>query len=252
MGLAKLQQTTEVISVDLDNYRFAEAYDTLYHFVWDDFADWYIEASKAAPNLPLLAFALESILKLAHPFAPFITETIWQTLAWEGNSLLATSHWPEIPDGDKAESEKFESIKAIVTEVRFITKSLKVPIKDVRLYFTNEPFIASNAELIKQLARIKAVDENPDDQGDVRLTQTAYNAWLDIDAKTAQKYLDELAAKRDAAETTIGQLKARLMNKSYVENAPAHIVAQTKQSFAEAEALLANINQEYERFAASR
>ena len=63
--LAKLQQTTEVISVDLDNYRFAEAYDTLYHFVCDYFADWYIEASKAAPNLPLLAFALESILKLA-------------------------------------------------------------------------------------------------------------------------------------------------------------------------------------------
>ena len=71
-------------------YRFSEAYDTLYHFVWDDLADWYIEASKAEPNKQLLAYLLETVLILAHPFAPFVTETIWQTLAWEGDS----SPWP--------------------------------------------------------------------------------------------------------------------------------------------------------------
>ena len=112
------------------------------------------------------------------------------------------------------------------------------------LYFTNEPFRCERCRTHqKQLAQIKAVDENPDNQGDVRLTQTAYNAWLDIDAKTAQKYLDELATKRDAAETTIGQFESPTHEqKSYVENAPARVVTQTKQSFAEAEALLANIN----------
>ena len=86
--LIKLQQSTEKIAADLEKYRFSEAYDTLYHTVWDDFADWYLEASKAAPNHGLLAYALETLLKLAHPFAPFITETIWQTLKWEGDSLL--------------------------------------------------------------------------------------------------------------------------------------------------------------------
>src|SRR6266852_3059946 len=86
--LTKLQQTTGVISADLDSYRFSEAYDTLYHFVWDDFADWYVEASKAEPNVPLLAYGLEVILILAHPFAPFVTETIWQTLGLEGDSIL--------------------------------------------------------------------------------------------------------------------------------------------------------------------
>ncbi|HEY1835367.1 MAG TPA: valine--tRNA ligase [Candidatus Saccharimonadales bacterium] len=245
--LNKLQQTTEVISANLDNYRFAEAYDALYHFVWDDFADWYIEASKAEPNLPLLAFCLESILKLAHPFAPFLTETIWQTLAWEGNSLLATNRWPEIPGADKKLDGQFEAVKTIVAEVRFIVKAIGV--RDANLKFADEPLLSENAELIKQLAHIKGVTEATEQNG-VMLTQSPYKAWLEIDEKAIQKYLDELAAKRDAAETTIGQLKARLMNKSYVENAPKHIVDQTKQNLAEAETLLANIEQEQKRFTA--
>lgn len=244
--LTKLQHTTEAISADLGNYRFAEAYDTLYHFVWDDFADWYVEASKAALNVPLLAFCLETILKLVHPFAPFVTETIWQTLAWEKDSLLATSRWPEIPSADKKAVKQFEEVKTIVSEVRFIVKALGA--HDVRLCFNDDPFLKTNAELIRQLNRIKEVVAVVGRENGVRLTQTRHGAWLDIDSKTAQKYVGELAAKHDAAETTIGQLKARLSNKSYVKNAPVHIVAQTKQSLAEAEALLANIKQEQTRF----
>lgn len=255
--LSKLQQSTEKIAANLDNYRFAEAYDTLYHFVWDDFADWYIEVSKAEPNVPLMAFGLEAILKLAHPFAPFMTETIWQTLAWEdvgeagkaGNSLLATSRWPRIPNSDQKAGEDFEAVKTIVTEVRFIVKALQA--RDVRLCFSNEPLLETNAGLIRSLSKIKEVVEVAAGQGGVRLTQTKLNAWLDIDEKTARKYAEELAAKRDATETNIGQLKARLANKSYVENAPVHIVGQTKQALAEAETLLANIEQEQKRFTKS-
>jgi len=248
--LTKLQHTTDEIASDLDNYHFAEAYETLYHFVWDDLADWYVEASKATPNVSLLAFCLESVLKLAHPFAPFVTETIWQTLAWEGNSLLATSRWPEIPAADKAESEKFEAVKTIVTEVRFIVKALNA--KNVSLCFTKESFLADNAELIRQLSRIKAVTETKAvGGGGVHLTQTTYDAWVDIDPATAKKYADELAAKRDEAENTVGQLKARLANKAYVENAPAHIVEQTRQSLTEAETLLTNVTQEHARFVAT-
>lgn len=243
--LSKLQQTTTTLGRNLDNYRFSEAYECLYHFVWDDFADWYIEASKAAPNLPLLAFALHSILKLAHPFAPFVTEAIWQTLAWEPESVLATSSWPVVPNGNKQHTKAFEDVKTIVAEIRFVLKAMGA--RDVNLCYTDEPFIAENAELIRQLAKLKGVLAVPSGDG-VRLTQTTYNCWLDIDTTTAQRYLGELAAKRDAAETSIGQLKARLDNPSYVENAPRRIVDQTKQQLAENIALLENINQEYARF----
>src|SRR3990167_1596487 len=86
--LTKLQHLTEAVSATLDEYQFAEAYDELYHFVWDDFADWYIEASKLAPNNQVLARVLEATLIVLHPFAPFVTETIWQTLKWEDGSIL--------------------------------------------------------------------------------------------------------------------------------------------------------------------
>jgi valyl-tRNA synthetase len=232
----------------LDNYRFAEAYDSLYHFVWGNFADWYIEASKAEQNDSVLKFCLEAILKLAHPFAPFITETIWQTLDWENGTLLATSCWPETPKANKKLATQFEAIKTVVTEVRFITKALKV--RNVNLCFSDEPVLATNAELIRKLSGIAGVVETTSEQGGVRLTQSSHNAWLNIDEKTAQKYLDDLAGKRDSAETTIAQLKTRLANKSYVENAPAHIVDQTRQQLADTEALLENIEQEQRRFAA--
>ncbi len=244
--LTKLQHISETISADLNNYGFAEAYESLYHFVWDDFADWYIEASKAAPNAPLLAFCLEAVLKLAHPFAPFVTETIWQTLAWEGKTLLASSLWPVIPDADCHASEQFEEIKTIVTEVRFIVKALGV--RNVRLSYSADLFVHQNAELIRQLSRIKEVVESSDGKSGVRLTQTAHNAWLDIDPEMAQKYADELSAKRDAAETAIGQLKARLANKAYIENAPEHIVEQTKMHLKEAEELMFKIEAEQKRF----
>ncbi|HEV2412403.1 MAG TPA: valine--tRNA ligase, partial [Candidatus Saccharimonadales bacterium] len=81
--LGRLKTQANKVTRLLDSYRFAEAFEIVYHLVWDDFADWYIEASKLEPNDSVLAYSLETILKLVHPFAPFVTETIWQTLKWE-------------------------------------------------------------------------------------------------------------------------------------------------------------------------
>ena len=134
---SKLRTSQQKIEDELDRYGFSEAYDTLYHFVWDDLADWYVEASKAEPNQPLLAYLLEQVLLLAHPFAPFVTETIWQTLAWEQDSILASRTLTKIIDSDDRQSADFAEIQAIVTEVRFITKALKT--SGVTLYYTYKP-----------------------------------------------------------------------------------------------------------------
>jgi valyl-tRNA synthetase len=244
--LRELQHTTDLLATHLDEYRFAEAYDTLYHFVWDDFADWYVEASKAAPNKPLLAHALESILKLAHPFAPFVTETIWQTLAWEGeNSILAKANWPGKMDYSDKEADVFTEIKAIVTEVRFITGALRV--QGATLYYTDVPFLKENAELITRLSRLAAVTEVTDGTG-LYLTATQYRCWLDIDMDTARAYQKQLGEKRDAQAAVIKRLEDRLSNKSYVDNAPKKVVDETKQQLKEAKELLTSITAEYDRF----
>jgi valyl-tRNA synthetase len=243
--LSKLQHTVDTVAGHLNEYRFGEAYEELYHFVWDDFADWYVEASKSTPNNELLAHCLESILKLAHPFAPFVTETIWQTLAWEGDSLLVSQQWPKIAEFDKKQSAEFDELQAIITECRFITKALGA--SGATLYYTDIPLLTANAKLISKLARLAAVTEVKDGTG-VYLTSTRYRCWLDIERSTAEAYQKQLAVKKQAQTDLIAKLEARLANKSYVHDAPKHIVEQTRTQLDDAKQLLANIGQEIERF----
>lgn len=242
--LTKLQHTTDAIAADLESYRFAEAYDRLYHFVWDDFADWYIEASKAEENLPLLAYALECVLKITHPFAPFVTETIWQTLGWS-NDLLATSEWPTVEQGDSQRSEAFEVAKQVITETRAILKNLDL--RESALDYRENPALSNNAEVVKRMARLSRMDIVADSNG-LRLTQSPVEAWLAIESDVAKHYTDKLEEKRKDETEAIARLTARLSNKSYVENAPKQVVDQTRAQLEDAEARLAAIKEEISRY----
>jgi valyl-tRNA synthetase len=247
--LTKLQRSQEKISTDLDNFRFTEAYDTLYHFIWDDLADWYIEASKAEPNKPLLALLLEQIIILAHPFAPFLTETIWQTLSWEQDTVLASRELQKISGGSKQQAAQFTVLQEIVTEARFIVKALNA--KQVTLYYKDAPFLDDNAAVIKHLARLQAVSQAEDDAGStssIPLINTPYSCWLDIDRATAKAYVKELAAQQLTQKASIKQLEARLRNQSYVKNAPPAVVDQTKQQLETARELVKTLNAEQQRF----
>ncbi len=243
--LMRLQQVTDDVARDLDNYRFSEAYEKVYHLLWDDFADWYIEYAKVDANLDVLAYGLDTILRLAHPFAPFVTETIWQTISWTGNSILAGQGWPEVPKADAKAAEEFGQIKTIVSEVRHIKSALNFA--GGHLYYTDVPFLTQNADLITRLTKLEGVVEVKDGHG-LHLTTTPHRCWLDVDQETARRYLTKLEGKRAEQEKAIAQLKARLDNKSYVNNAPAHLVEETRRQLEEAEALIANLEKEYERF----
>ena len=243
--LQKLQQIQTAVIKDLDGYAFGEAYDKLYHFIWDDVADWYIEASKAAPNKPLLAFLLETVLLLLHPFAPFVTETIWQTLGWEGDSLLTTKQYRDIPEADAKQAAAFAEIQNIVSETRFIQNALKV--NGVTLYHNDEALITANATTIKYLARLKDVTTVTDGSG-LYLTTTKTHCWLDIDQTTASAYLGELVLKQTQQKAVITQLQGRLANENYVKNAPHAVVEQTKDQLAEAVVLLTSLEREHARF----
>ncbi|HEY1063711.1 MAG TPA: valine--tRNA ligase [Candidatus Saccharimonadales bacterium] len=244
--LSKLQQTQERLTEQLDNNRLSEAYETLYHFIWDDVADWYIEASKAEPNLPLLMHVLESSLLLAHPFAPFVTETIWQTLAWEQDSILAKRTYNEPLAFDKRQAADFTEVMAIVAEVRLILTSLKA--SGVTLFFTDAPVVADNAATIKQLSKLHAVTEATEGKG-LSLTSTKHDVWLDIAEDTAKAYVKDLQEQQAKQEAVVKQLEGRLANKSYVANAPAAIVDQTKAQLTEAQQTLEKIKREQQRFA---
>ncbi|MEJ0072769.1 MAG: class I tRNA ligase family protein [Candidatus Saccharibacteria bacterium] len=187
--LLKLQQSTETLEQYLDEYRFAEAYELLYHFVWDEVADWYIEASKSQESREVLGYVLESVLKLAHPFAPFVTETIWQTLYSDTDSMLITAAWPKIPAGSKKEASEFEELRAIIIETRGLVKSLGL--SKPNLYYTDVPFLADNTDILKRLGALGKVAEVESGTG-LQLTSTKYDCWLDVDSDTLKAYGQKL------------------------------------------------------------
>lgn len=243
--LYNLQQTADRVAADLDAYRFAEAYDALYHFIWDDIADWYIEGSKATLNASVLAFVLESTLVLLHPFAPFVTETIWQTLSWAPDRLVVTSEWPQAPQSEKSRVKAFEQVKTIVGEIRAIMKA--VGITTATLTHHDAPIMEANAELIQRLAHLERVAYGEQGSG-VKLTQVPLDIRLDIPEDVARSYAAKLLDQQKQQKAVIKNFEDRLKNKNYLANAPDAVVAQTRHQLAEAQAKLEALAQELTRY----
>lgn len=243
--LRELQHTLKELSTQLSDYRLSEAYEIVYHFIWDTFADWYVEASKREVNPGLLRYGLESILKIAHPFAPFVTETIWQTLGWTGDTLLIKQQWPKSQKFDAKEAETFEEIRKIVTETRTILSALRLTKSS--LYFTDVPFLAQHADLIAGLARLEGVHEVDDGNG-LHLTTTSHRCWLDVDRETMEHYAEKLEKQLVEAQNKLEGFKKRLGNDAYVKQAPKKLVDETKQELKDTEMLVQNIQKEIARF----
>jgi valyl-tRNA synthetase len=242
--LSRFDSTAQKVKSDLDSFYFSEAYEKLYHFVWNDFADWYIEASKTDTNARLLNYVLEQTLILVHPFAPFVSEALWQTLK-DDSSFLAAQEFKEIVSYDKKTASKFSEVQSVISEARYIISALKV--SDATLYYTNEELIKDNASVIKKVASLKDVVEVSNGKG-IRLTSTKLNCWLDIDQTYANEYLKELDVKKTKQRSIIEQLKKRLANKNYLSNAPKEVVDQTKLQLEDAESLLKSIEAEVQKF----
>ncbi|MBI2798023.1 valine--tRNA ligase [Candidatus Saccharibacteria bacterium] len=91
----QINQAIKGSTQSLNSYKYSEAGQTVYSLLWDDLADKYLEHSKSDLNPAVLVYGLETVLRLLHPFAPFVTETIWQQLPWT-NSNLITEQWPKV------------------------------------------------------------------------------------------------------------------------------------------------------------
>ena len=237
--LSKLQHITDVVSKDLDNYRFSEAYEKLYHTVWDDVADWYIEASKSAPNPDLLAHVLTSCLKLLHPFAPFVTEAIWQALGWQ-DELLIISSWPNNFEFNTKKAREFETVKEIITETRRLVKDMHL--SKPGLLFDSE-ILEANSSMIVRMARLSSA-KSVKQGGGLKLQANKAKAWLDIDQTTIAQYKDDLLQQLNEAKEQGARLEQRLANKSYVANAPEKVVQQTKDQLTDKQKLQTQLMQE--------
>ena len=241
--IRQLNDAANNIAVRLEQYRFSEASEAVYHTIWDDVADWYIESSKTAINRPLLSWVLATSLKIAHPFAPFVTETIWQTLNYT-DGILMREAWPTPEKFDPIAAEQFEQLKLLVAEGRWVIAELPGN-KKYRLLYGNDSLIADNQDTIKHLMRLEAIEHTDQPRG-LRLAAANREAWLDIDSETLYQHQENLEMRLAEARQKLAGLKKRLENPTYVEKAPAHLVEETRKQLAEQEKIITRLVSELE------
>ena len=239
--IKRLNTAAESIEQLLQDYRFAEASEVVYHTLWDDVADWFVEASKVENRISMNAHVLDTILKIAHPFAPFVTETIWQAVSWH-DDLLAAQQWPVHKEYSDIMAAQFSRLTRLVGEARYVMSEL--PGNDrYSILYMDDSLVADNAELIKKLANAKSV-EHVDQARGLRLAASGRDAWLDLDADTLYEHQTNLEKRLAQTRNEVAALEGRLANENYVAKAPAVLVEESKQLLADKQKLVERLESE--------
>ncbi len=238
----QLNNAATSIADQLQSYRFAEANDIVYHVIWDDVADWYVEASKKQANPQLLGWVLDTALRIAHPFAPFATEAIWQTLEWHTGEMLIQSKWPQEMKYNDIAAAEFEQLQKLVVEARYVLSELPTKKRHTLLY-QHDALIADNKALITWLTRLASVEATDQPKG-LRLAASNREAWLDVDEETLYEHQSNLENRLGEAKTQLATLSARIENPNYIAKAPEHLVEETHKQIDEKKALITQLERE--------
>jgi len=249
--LAELNTTIEQVTRALEEYRLNEVAQTLYHFFWDDFCDWYIELSKSLVTSPedteetraarsRIVYVLETSLRLLHPLMPYLTEEIWQRLPHEGESI-ATASWPtagEAPNDEQAR-EQMQTLIALITKVRNIRSTMNIPLSSrFNLHVGTSDaearsLIEENAGQIKRLARVEEItvtDKLPTRTGEARDIVAGIEIAVPLEGLIdIKKEHERLAKELGRKENEARGLAARLDNDSFRERAPQEVVQQARE-----------------------
>lgn len=242
----EIAKTSKEIEKLLEKYRFAEAGDALYDLIWNKYADWFLEGEKLWKNIPLLKKTLEQILIMLHPFAPFVTETIWQTLSWT-EGMVMTQTWPESLKFDARRAGNFEELILIVTNVRSHFQSLPGA-GSYPIAFFDDNLIYENQLLIQHYTKAPGVPQiNPEDASGLRLAIAGHpNIYLQIPEDIHAKYKANLEDRIMKLGQEISTLETRLRNPNYVKKAPKELVDETKSSLETKSKLLEDMKAEFE------
>ena len=230
------------VADDMRSYRFSEAVETLYSTIWDKYADWFLESQKIYKNTGLLKITLEHLLIALHPFAPFVTEAIWQNLSWTSGFII-NQKWPEELIYDPITAQQFETLISIVSEVRTTLQSLPGTnnAKKYALMYDNDSIVEDNLLLIKNLTKVPAVTALSGAPRGLRLALANHELYLDVPEKVVKDYKDALTERILSVGRELDGLNARMMNPNYVDKAPAHLVKETRDAIQEKEALISRL-----------
>ncbi len=261
--LSKYNKLVKDITENIEKYELGLAAQKLYDFIWDVYCDWYIEICKARLNgedreaadnaRSVLVYVLSNTLKLLHPFMPFITEEIWQSLPHSGDSIMVSA-WPTYNDAldFSKEEEDFEKVMDAIKAIRNRRSEMNVPPsrKAKVCIATNEKDVfTAGISFFIRLASASDVEiaDNFDLQGAVRVVTDVANIFIpmnelvDVTAELARLEKDLKKANEDKTF-----FEKKLNNPGFVAKAPAAVLEEQKEKLKKVEDKIALINQSIE------
>ena len=272
--ISRLQRCEQDVEAAFKAYRFDIASQAIYDFVWNEYCDWYIELSKpvfwddnAKPEVlcgtrRTLIRVLESILRIAHPIMPFITEAIWQQIKAQANKSGETIMLQAYPEADQslidlASEGDIEWVKGIIMGVRNIRGEMQIPPSTTLPILLQEGTqvdrdrLASNESLIMKLAKLESIQwletgiEAPLSSmqlvGELKLLVPMAD-FIDIDAEIQRLSKEILKLDKD-----INRLGNKLSNDKFIANAPADVVDKEKLKLADQQSARANLDSQIDR-----
>ncbi len=261
--LSKLQKVIKQITEKIEKYDIGLAADDIYDFIWSDFCDWYIEIVKPvlySDNLEekintvkVLLYALENILKLLHPFMPYITEEIWQALPNREDALIV-SKWPEYKEELVFEKEEraTEYIENAIREIRNARSEMNIENskKSNTLVYTKDEEIKEIFEEMKGLLLSLGYSnsvEVTDDEGRKNSENIAIvldKAEIQLPLKELvdfEKELKRLQKDKKDAEAELKRAKGKLSNQGFVAKAPEKLIEEEKEKVTKYEEILKTV-----------
>ncbi|MBE6922857.1 MAG: valine--tRNA ligase [Ruminococcaceae bacterium] len=260
--LSKLNTLIGEVTENMEKYELGVAIQKIYDFVWDIYCDWYIEMTKARlfaddadrkqTAISVLVYVLDNILRLLHPFMPFITEEIWQSIPHEGEALIV-AQWPEM-NADlafKAECDAMESVMDAIRAIRARRTEMNVPpSKKAALYvLTNKPQVFHEGEgFLQRLAyadTVSLLDAEPANL-DGMITITTPDAKLYIpmgQLVDVAKELARITKELEGAKKFLASIEGKLKNEKFVSRAPEAVVNAEREKAAKHRDLIAQLEE---------
>ena len=244
--LARLNRAVQEANASLEQYNLHEAARSIYRFFWHEFCDWYLEMTKLHPerSRPVLVYVFESAMRLLHPFMPFITEELWQSVPHKGESIVI-ARYPEFDEAsvDADAESRIEMVQDIISKVRNIRSEKNVNAKQavvVRIASTGPAMavlISEVRDYIFKLANVSNVEVVAELSGDKGAAQAVAAGCalevplagiIDVEGERAR-----LKKELDRVQKEIDSLDRKLSNASFVERAPAEVVRENRQRLAD-------------------
>jgi valyl-tRNA synthetase len=272
--ISKLQETEVEVERAIASYRFDLASQALYEFTWNEYCDWYLELSKPVlwddhasaaaqrGTRRTLLRVLETLLRLLHPFMPFITEEIWQTvgpMAGKSGPTIMLQPYPcsDDKDIDIAANADIEWLKGVIVGIRNIRGEMNIaPGKALTVMLRNgderdKKRLEKNAQFLTKLAKLAAITWLPPGE-EAPVAATALVGELEILVPMAglidqDAELARLGREIDKLKKELARLKGKLDNASFVDKAPAEVVAREREKMQAQQQALETLQEQEQR-----